>query len=260
MEEEKTEEEKGIIDLISSFFDLIWKFFVGIFKIIILLFKILRVLLIILVIWFGYIFYNNYTNLSTGDGFDPDTVNSALTLSLEEVRDIFDVPYNIISPIFTNKYADNSLKEVYIEERGIPEIYIIMISYDKINKEGVPVEREKPLIFETWTYGKPHNKQVIFENGFFLEEKDLPSEDVFLKNSLDPTNFRADITKEEALSLLGVAECKATEDAGSDILTTYRFKETESRPVSSVTFLNEKLIFLSVGIVFTGDENGQLCE
>ncbi len=224
--------------------------------------RIISILLLIFIIWFGYNFYVVFSDL-TERGVDKETaVIEAFDTTLSNTTRAFKEMSSGISieNPFTNSYAEEeSIREFFVETRGLPEAYVLTISYDKI-KEGVPVKREDPLQFEVWFYGDPHNKKVVFENGFFKEEKSISSVDDFTENSVNPLFFSEKTTESEVKSVFGVPSCTITDNAGEDVLTTYRFKETENKPLAAVTFMNEKLISATVGVVFLSQNEESLCK
>ncbi len=268
----KEKEGMGILDLILFPVEIAWKLFLAIFRLIGAFFKFIAVAIFLFFIWFGYNSYNNYLSLSENDNFSYEVALKALNLSIEETRDMLSSPYERVSSLFSglsgglgsyfnNNYKDISLREIYIEEKGVPEAYLILISYDKLTEENFPIKRDEPLFFETWIYGKPYNKKVIFENGFFLEEDRVAEVDIFFENRVNPLLFTTETKKEDIIGIFGNKECVFEEEAGNDIITTYRFKGSEEKgiPVSSATFINNKLMSVSVGIVFLGDSNKELC-
>ncbi len=272
---DKNEDEKrriGFLDLILFPIEMIWKLLLAAFRLIGAFFKFVAIAILIFIIWFGYNSYNNYTTLSKDNNFSQDVALEALNLSLEKTKELFASPYEKASSLFfqlsrgwgsyfSSSYKDVSLREIFIEEKGIPEAYLILISYDKLTEENFPIKRDKPLFFETWIYSKPYNKKIVFENGFFLEEGRIKESDIFFKNRISPLLFTTDTRTEDIIDIFGEEACVFKEEAGGDIITTYRFEDSEEKglPVSSVTFVNEKLISVSVGIVFLGDNEEKLC-
>ncbi len=252
--QQKTEKKK------ISFFDVV----LFPFKLIKIGIRILSVISLIFLIWFGYNFYNNFSELEERGVSNEEAITEALTITLSEVKDRFSgikegVP-SISFPFFINEYSDkDNIREAFIKTRGLPEAYVIIASYDEI-KEGVPVKRDEPVWFEIWFYGNPYNKRVVFENGFFKEEGRIDNVDGFIDNNISPLFFTENTTKNEIQSVFGAHSCAITEQAGSDILTTYRFKETVNTPLAATSFVNEKIIAVSSGIVFLGDNENSLCE
>ncbi len=234
------------------------------FKLIKVGMRVLSVVSLIFLIWFGYNFYNNFSKLEELGVNSEEAIIEAFTTTLSETKDSFSnikegVP-SISFSFFINEYSDkDDIREAFIKTRGLPEAYVIIASYDEI-KEGVPVKRDEPVWFEIWFYGNPYNKKVVFENGFFKEEKRIDNVDGFIDNNISPLFFTENITKNGVQSVFGTPSCTITEQAGSDTLTTYRFKETASTPLVATTFVNEKIIAVSSGIVFLGDNENSLCK
>jgi hypothetical protein len=226
--------------------------------------RLISIILLIFFIWFGYNFYTTFSDLEEQGVERQEAAIEAFTSTFSKTKDKFSVVYNKIPsfsiPFLGSDYSDKeNMREIFIETRGIPEAYLIMISYDEI-KEEVPVEREDPLRFEVWFYGDPHNEKVSFENGFFKENKKVNATDELVENTISPLFFNANTTKNEIQSVFGAPTCVITEQAGEDTLTTYRFKETATTPLMAVTFVNEKIIAVSSGIIFLGDDEDSLCK
>lgn len=226
--------------------------------------KVTSVLLLLLFVWFSYNFYITFSELEERGVNREEAAVEAFKTNIERTRNKFDDAYKRFSSIsfsfFTSEYSDEEkIREVFIKKRGIPEVYVIIISYDEI-KEGVPVKRSKALRFETWLYGDPYSEKIVFENGFFKENSNISNVDGLVKNNVDPLFFNENTTKREVQEMFGLPSCTITESAGNDILTTHRFKETTTSPLMAVTFLNEKITAVSVGIVFLGDNENSLCK
>ncbi len=258
----KTTKQKGFWDLIVLPFKAIGLIFSFLFKSIKVIKKIVSVILLIFIIWFGYNFYVAFSQF-TESGVDKETAAiEAFNTTLNSMVSAFErIPRSIdIKNPFLRSYTnEENIRELFIETRGMPEAYVLIISYDKI-KEGVPIKRENPLQFEVWFYGDPYNNKVVFENGFFKEEKRISATDDFIGNSVNPLIFNEGTSKSMVQSIFGTPSCTLTEKAGEDVLTTYRFKETNNTPLAAVTFVNEKLISVTAGIVFLSDNEEQLCK
>ncbi len=272
--EEKTTEEEHIKEKNSSkitFFDVVLFPFKLLRDIISFVFsfiktgmRVISIILLIFFIWFGYNFYTTFSDFEDRGMERQEAAIEAFKIAFGETKDKISAVYNKIPsfsiPFFGNDYSDReNMREIFIETRGIPEVYLIMISYDEI-KDGVPVKREESLRFEVWLYGDSYNEEVSFENGFFKERKNLSETDGFIENTVSPLFFSTSTTKSEVQSVFGPPACVITEQAGNDTLTTYRFKETATTPLAAVTFVNEKIIAVSSGIIFLGDNEESLCK
>jgi len=224
--------------------------------------KVISVLLLLFFIWFGYNFYLVFSESVERGNNEEVAAVEAFNKTLSKTTSLFEkIPKSIdIQNPFTNPYAEKeNIREIFIETRGVPEAYMIIISYDEI-KEGVPIKRENPLRFETWFYKEPYNSKVIFENGFFKGEKNIGETEGLEENSASPLAFDKKTSKSEIQNIFGKESCILTERAGADVLTTYRFKETNNTPLAAVTFVNERLISATVGIVFLSDNEQELCK
>nr|MDA3814877.1 hypothetical protein [Patescibacteria group bacterium] len=215
-------------------------------------------------IWFGYNFYITFSDLEERGVERQEAAIEAFTTTFSKTKDNFNNIYEKVPsfslPFFSNNYSDKeSISELFVETRGIPEVYVIMISYDEI-KDETPIKRDSSLRFEVWFYGDPYNEKVSFENGFFKETKGIDATDKLVENSVSPLFFNSNTTKNEIESVFGLSDCIITEQAGGDTLTTYRFKETATTPLLAVTFVNEKIIAVSSGIIFLGDNEDSLCK
>ncbi len=224
--------------------------------------RIVSIVTLIFFIWFGYNFYIIFSNLEESGVEREEAAIEAFTITLNKTKKRFnDVYENIPSfSFFSNEYSDKgNIRDTFIKTRGIPEAYVIMISYDEIKNE-VPIKRSEPLRFEIWFYGDSYNEKVSFENGFFKERKEIVATNEFIENSISPLFFDTDTTKKKVQSVFGLPACIITEKAGDDTLTTYRFKETATTPLTAITFVNEEIIAVSSGIVFLGDNEDSLCK
>jgi hypothetical protein len=222
--------------------------------------RVISIITIIFFVWFGYNFYITFSDFKEGGVDTQEAAIKAFTIILDKAKNGFSDIYDKVPSFSINKYSDKeNIREIFIETRGIPEAYIIMISYDEI-KNKVPLKRESPLRFEMWFYGDSYNEKVAFENGFLKERKGIINTDELMKNNISPLFFNVDTTKNEVKKVFGVPSCTITEQAGDDILVTYRFKETSVTPLAAVTFVNEKIIAVSSGIIFLGDNEDSLCK
>jgi hypothetical protein len=269
MEDEtiETEQRKKESERKTTFFDVIFfpfkllgTIFSHVFNFIKIGVRIILIIILIFFIWFGYNFYITFSDLEERGVGRQEAVIEAFTITFNKTKNGFSNIYGKIPAFFTNEYSDKEgIREIFIETRGIPEVYVIMISYDEI-KDGIPIKRSSPLRFEVWSYGNPHNEKVSFENGFFKEKKGIIATDEFIENNISPLFFNTNTTKKEVQGVFGLPSCIITEQAGEDTLTTYRFKETEITPLAAVTFVNEKIIAVSSGIIFLGDNEDSLCK
>ncbi len=254
----------SLINIILFPFKLLGIILSFVFNFIKLIMKIISIALLIFIIWFGYNFYTNFCELEERGLGRNQAAIEAFTTTFNKTKNSFNNIYEKIPPLpfsfFSNEYIDKeNIRDIFIKTRGIPEAYIIIISYDEI-KEGVPVKRDEPLWFEVWFYGEPYNKKVVFENGFFKKETKIDAIDDFIDNSVSPLFYTNNTTKNEMQSIFGVSDCIITEKAGNDTLTTYRFEEKATTPLTAITFINEKIIAVSSGIVFLGDNENSLCK
>ncbi len=262
MEDSEKEIRRKEKDIRSTFFRTIKATVFFAFKLIKTGKRIISIAIFIFLLWFGYNFYNTFSELrERGMGREQAAIE-AFTFVVDKTKNQFN---NISKKIpslsfFTNEYSEREdIRNIFIETRGIPEAYLIIVSYDEI-KEGVPVKRSEPIWFEVWFYGEPYNKKVIFENRFFKEERSFSATDEFINNNISPLFFNERATKNSVQAVFGTPTCTISEQAGDDTLTTYRFKETSKTPLAAVTFVNEKIIAVSSGIVFLGDNEKTLCK
>jgi hypothetical protein len=254
--------QKSFWDVVFLPFQILGKIISFIFKAIKMGARIISVIFLIFAIWFGYNFYVVFSDLAERGVDKESAAMEAFSVTLDKTVNVFEkIPNSINIPNpFSNSYSEEErIRELFIETRGFPEAYVLIVSYDKI-EEGVPIKREESLRFEVWFYGYPYNKKVVFENGFFKEEGSISSADGLIENSVSPLFFNEKTTKSEVQGVFGAPSCIITDNAGEDVLTTYRFKETENKPLAAVTFMNEKLISATVGVVFLSENEESLCK
>ncbi len=151
-------------------------------------------------------------------------------------------------------------QEQFIGARGNPGIFTIFFSDAVLNKEGVPVVRDSPLRAEMWVFGTPDNVTTNFENGFFTGEEDLGYEVEFAEQPFSPLDFNYYSSMESVMDLLGDANCTEEVEAGDDLITTLKYEEEANRPLATVSFSNDQIIAVSVGLAFTDNEDGKLCD
>ncbi len=261
--------KKGIIGKLFAFIAFvikaIWSLLGALGKTLNLFLRILSFGVLILSL---FVFYNLYVDFSDlkNRGLDvEDAALKALDMNMLKVKDQFDAYYRKYGSYLSNipswfnfsfdvDYGDYSLREEYLSVRGVPEVFVVMMSYDQL-KEGEVIKREKPLRFESWMYGGDYRKKVVFENGFLKEEKSIKSIGELAKHSLSPLFFHQNTTIGEVRKILGSESCAVTDKGG---VVTYRFSETDKRPITSVSFVNNKFISATVGIVFLGEQES-LC-
>lgn len=224
--------------------------------------KLISLLFLAFLVWFGFTFYKQFSALEDGGMSRIAAAEQAFNNTADITKSIFNNLYsgNIKESLsFLSKKLSKEMQaqELFIESRGVPEVYLKTISYDALDENSIPKKRDNPFYIDIWFYGKPYNKKVVFENGYFKEEKLIAVTEDFISNPLSPLDIDNNISKNELLKIMGEADCVINSQNGD--LTTYRFQENNERPLLSATFANNKLIFLSSGVIFLSEGEKKLC-
>lgn len=231
-------------------------------KIISLIFKLISLLFVAFLVWFGFTFYKHFSAMEERGMTRVAALEDAFLHTSGVVKDLFEEIYsgNIKDALslFSSKISkEASAKELFIDSRGVPEVYFKIISYDVLREDGIYEKRKDPLYIDIWFYGKPYNKKVVFENGYFKEEKAIKNTDDFIENKLSPLKINKNITEKKLIAIVGESDCVLTSE---DInIETYRFKESAERPLLSATFVDGKLMFLSSGVIFLSENEEKIC-
>ncbi len=225
--------------------------------------RLISLLLLAFLIWFGFVFYKQFSALEEEGVSRVAAAEQAFAHTADITKNIFNSLYggNIKKgfSFLSNKFTKEiDAKEQFIASRGVPEVYIKIISYDVLGENGFHQKRKTPLYLDIWFYGEPHNKKVVFENGYFKEEKTIKNTDDYIVNPLNPLDINNNITANKLLKIMGDADCIIKGEDSS--LVTYRFQEKEGRPLLSATFTDDKLIFLSSGIIFLSEGEEKICK
>ncbi len=261
MEEGKGEKKKGVLGYIALFFKAIYAFLRFLSFLLKFSLQIFSLFMVVIVIWMGYRVYDDFDKFKKGGMNDESAIVESLDVNMGQARDFLTERLDalrgleVIPKEFLNNEEKPILREEYIRARGIPQVYMILNSSDKLSEKGIPVQRDEVLRLEVWIYGPPYNKKVVFENGFLREEKDVNQEEGFSVNSLSPLSLNEKTSIEDVKKLLGNPTCIL--DDGP--IRTLRFEDDEKRPLVSVTFKDNKMISATVGIAFLGEKKG-LCE
>jgi hypothetical protein len=160
-------------------------------------------------------------------------------------------------------FLDTKVSETqkdFLDLRGNPGIFTILFSEVKLNDKGNPIKRETPLRSEIWTFGNPNNVTTSFENGFFVQEEKIDGQIEFLSHEVSPLYFTFNSSIDDVEALLGEADCVEKVEAGSNTLRTLKYEEKIDRPLVSISFSDDQLIAVSVGLAFTENDNEKLCE
>ncbi len=230
------------------------------FKILSGIFKIISLLFIAFLVWFGFTFYKQFSALEEDGVTRISAAEQAFIFTADIAKDMFSAFYNKGASLLNYKLKEEDARELFIESRGIPEVYFVTISYDVLRDDGTVQKRTTPLYLEIWFYGEPYNKKVVFENGYFIKESDIKDTSEFVKNPLSPLDVKVSLTKNKLTSIMGEPTCTLESEEEKNTLTTYRFKEDSNRPLLSATFAGDKLIFLSSGFVFLTEQEKSLCK
>ena len=163
---------------------------------------------------------------------------------------------DILDKFNTEPVADEQLEEplqVFLNKRGNPGIFMTLFAYADLNGSGMPVALDDPLRLDTWTFGEPSNVVTQFENRVFVSEESLTESVALMNHQVSPLDFTLSSTPQLVINMLGEADCEHEEEAGEDTLRTLKYNETDSRPLVSVSFSDENILSVMVGIAFTDD-------
>ncbi len=216
--------------------------------------SLLKLILLLLVLGIGYYFW--YGELPTKNNLDIHLPDLKQDIS-EGVREIKETIQTAKEEPNQKSISENNTQQQFLQARGIPGIFVILFSDAMLDDTGKPIQRPKPIRAETWTFGAPHNVISTFENNFFIQEESSNQTAELMSHSINPLSFTFDTTQSDIKELLGPPDCQTEADGGSHTIHTLKYQETTNRPYATVSFRDDQIMSVTVGIAFS--ESKQLC-
>lgn len=222
--------------------------------------RIINLILLTLVIYLGYGFYQVFS-AEKEKGFSIEQSAKIATLqTFLKIRPTIEKIGNGIMWIGTLFNGDSdkiliSSQETFIESRGVPNMYMILFSGAEFDKAGRPVAREEIRRIDNWMYGDPYNSLVLFDNGFFVSEKKMKDMGIFEKNPISPLSFISATKPNDIIQMLGTPSCEENVKAGKNTIKTLKYEGTTNKPVTVVSFSDDQIIAVTVGIAFTSEDS-----
>jgi hypothetical protein len=197
-----------------------------------------------------------------GTGYKNGPLLCIVVGGFPEVEDQDDTMEWEIDVVISCGFRDVKISETqreFLDLRGNPGIFVILFSDIEFNEQGRLMKRETPLRADLWTFGNPDNVTTTFENGFFVEEEEIDGEIEFLAHSISPLDFTYSSNIDDVEALLGKTDCMEEVEAGPNTITTLKYEEKLDTPLVSVSFSDDQIIAVSVGLAFTENDNEKLC-
>ena len=212
-----------------------------------LIFRIFNLILLIVIVYFGYAFFHTvYLEKNKGVSIEQAIKTGALN-TVSKARPIVEGVASIFDGV---DYKSADAQSAFIKTRGIPDIYTIFFSDAEFDEKGRVVQKEETRRIDTWFYDGPYDSVVSFDNGFFVEEKDIKDSIDLKEHSISPLFFTSTTKPEDVTGLLGFPDCAEEFKTEGDIIVTIKYNITPERPLVSVSFSDDKIISATVGIAF----------
>jgi len=216
-----------------------------------LIFRIFNLILLIIIVYFGYAFFHTvYVEKNGGVSLEQAIKTGALN-TVSKARPIIEGVANIFDGV---DYESADAQAAFIKARGIPDMYTIFFSDAEFDEKGRVAQKEETRRIDTWFYDGPYNSVVNFDNGFFIEEKDIKDSIDLKEHSISPLFFTSATKPVDVTELLGFPDCAEEFKTEGNTIVTIKYNIAPERPLVSVSFSDDKIISATVGIAFTKED------
>jgi hypothetical protein len=139
----------------------------------------------------------------------------------------------------------------FIKQRGLPDLFTISFITDGRDREGYVKPLKTPRRIDTWMYDGARFKSILFDNGYFVEEKDLGPGISLKPTQLKPTQFFHGMNFSQVTSLFGSPSCEEYLTInGTEKYRILKYNPTNARPPFSFGIKeNGGIVTISAGYI-----------
>ncbi|MGC8719926.1 MAG: DUF4214 domain-containing protein [Thermodesulforhabdaceae bacterium] len=162
----------------------------------------------------------------------------------------------------TSMDALSSDQKAFITSRGNPVAFSIIFGSERLNSQHVTEYAGSVRRIDSWFYNAEKLTSVVFDNGYFVEEKELSNHnDRFVPTHLSPALFTACMTRDDVIAVMGEPTCIRQERSMGRIYTYLLYNPSNTIPAATVVLENNMLVNVTAGyaISYTGTNQPDLC-
>ena len=153
-------------------------------------------------------------------------------------------------------------QRAFVDARGYPDIFTLSFTTEEFDDNGQVISREIPTRIESWVYNGTSFDSSLFENGYFVNEKNYGTGVTLQSTPFSPDQFGLCTNEKDIEELMGEPSCVETYNLAGRNFQLLRYNPTETSPAASVALEDGLFLAITAGYAITdsAENSNSLCE